>query len=58
MRKGPQMAKRVKIPKLPQLLDRKIYKSGQTRGADDDTILTARKTGYLWGNDRNLPPKA
>ena len=25
---------------------------------DDDTILTARKTGRLWGNDRNLPPKA
>lgn len=29
---------RNKIPKLPQLLDRKIYKSGQTRGADDDEI--------------------
>lgn len=42
MRKGPQMAKRVKIPKLPQLLDRKIYKSGQTRGADDDEIYQNR----------------
>lgn len=25
---------------------------------DDDTIRTARKAGRLWGNDRNLPPKA
>ncbi len=25
---------------------------------DDNTIRTARKTGRLWGNDRNLPPKA
>lgn len=24
---------------------------------DDDAILTARKAGRLWGNDRNLPPK-
>lgn len=29
-------------PKLPQLLDRKIYKSGQTRGADDDEIFQNR----------------
>jgi hypothetical protein len=26
------------LPKLPSLLDRKIYKTGQTRGADDDEI--------------------
>lgn len=31
-----------KAPKLPQLLDRKIYKSGQTRGADDDEIFQNR----------------
>lgn len=31
-----------KIPKLPQLLDRKIYKTGQTRGADDDVIFQNR----------------
>ena len=31
-----------KKPKLPQLLDRKIYKSGQTRGADDDEIYQNR----------------
>jgi hypothetical protein len=29
-------------PKLPQLLDRKIYKTGQTRGADDDEIYQNR----------------
>lgn len=31
-----------KLPKLPQLLDRKIYKTGQTRGADDDVIYQNR----------------
>ena len=30
------------LPKLPQLLDRKIYKTGQTRGADDDEIFQNR----------------
>ena len=29
-------------PKLPNLLDRKIYKTGQTRGADDDEIYQNR----------------
>jgi len=29
-------------PRLPQLLDRKIYKTGQTRGADDDVIYQNR----------------
>ena len=29
-------------PKLPQLLKRKIYKTGQTRGADDDEIFQNR----------------
>jgi hypothetical protein len=33
---------RRKLPKLPQLLDRKIYKTGQTRGADDDVIYQNR----------------
>ncbi len=33
---------KIKIPKLPQLLDRKIYKTGQTRGADDDVIYQNR----------------
>lgn len=28
--------------KLPQLLDRKLYKTGQTRGADDDVIYQNR----------------
>lgn len=36
------MPRRQVIPKLPQLLDRKIYKSGQTRGADDDEIYQNR----------------
>ena len=31
-----------KLPKLPQLLERKIYKTGQTRGADDDEIYQNR----------------
>lgn len=30
------------LPKLPQLLDRKIYKTGQTRGADDDVVYQNR----------------
>jgi len=31
-----------RIPALPKLLDRKIYKTGQTRGADDDVIFQNR----------------
>lgn len=31
-----------KLPKLPSLLSRKIYKTGQTRGADDDVIFQNR----------------
>lgn len=31
-----------KLPKLPNLLSRKIYKTGQTRGADDDVIFQNR----------------
>jgi hypothetical protein len=34
--------RRPSIPKLPELLDRKIYKTGQTRGADDDVIFQNR----------------
>jgi hypothetical protein len=34
--------KPLRLPKLPQLLDRKIYKTGQTRGADDDVIYQNR----------------
>lgn len=34
--------KKTRLPKLPQLLDRKIYKTGQTRGADDDEIYQNR----------------
>lgn len=30
------------MPKLPSLLDRKIYKTGQTRGADDDQVFQNR----------------
>lgn len=32
----------MKLPKLPLLLQRKIYKTGQTRGADDDVIYQNR----------------
>jgi hypothetical protein len=31
-----------RIPSLPKLLERKIYKTGQTRGADDDVIFQNR----------------
>jgi hypothetical protein len=31
-----------RLPTLPRLLDRKIYKTGQTRGADDDQIFQNR----------------
>lgn len=48
-----------RIPKLPELLERKIYKSGQTRGADDDEIYQNRvgRTGtvlipyYFWNEE-------
>ena len=33
---------RTRIPKLPRKLESKIYKSGQTRGADDDDIYQNR----------------
>lgn len=33
---------RQSIPQLPQLLARKLYKTGQTRGADDDVIYQNR----------------
>lgn len=36
------MPRRPAVPKLPRLLDRKIYKTGQTRGADDDVIFQNR----------------
>lgn len=36
------MARANKLPALPELLDRKIYKSGQTRGADNDEIYQNR----------------
>lgn len=36
------MATHPAIPRLPALLERKIYKTGQTRGADDDVIFQNR----------------
>ena len=36
------MVARRRMPKLPSLLKRKIYKTGQTRGADDDVIYQNR----------------
>ncbi len=36
------MVTRSRLPRLPLLLDRKIYKTGQTRGADDDVIYQNR----------------
>jgi hypothetical protein len=50
--------------KLPQLLDRKIYKTGQTRGADDDVIFQNRVgrnstvlTPYQFWNDYFVFPE-
>jgi hypothetical protein len=58
------MSKKAKVPKLPQLLDRKIYKTGQTRGADDDVIYqnrVARSSTVLipyssWSTSFKFPP--
>ena len=36
------MARKKKLPPLPSLLASKIYKTGQTRGADDDVIYQNR----------------
>ena len=36
------MNKKTRIPSLPRLLKSKIYKTGQTRGADDDVIFQNR----------------
>ncbi|HDZ3761954.1 TPA: BstXI family restriction endonuclease [Vibrio cholerae] len=36
------MSRISRLPKLPLLLQRKIYKTGQTRGADDDVIYQNR----------------
>jgi len=36
------MTRKAIIPALPKLLERKIYKTGQTRGADDDDIYQNR----------------
>ena len=55
-----------KIPKLPKLLDRKIYKSGQTRGADDDVVYQNRVNRnntvlipfHIWKNDKKLRDSA
>jgi hypothetical protein len=33
---------KARLPALPKLLDRKLYKAGQTRGADDDEIYQNR----------------
>jgi hypothetical protein len=51
------------LPKLPPLLDRKIYKTGQTRGADDDVIYQNRVGRnstvlipyYFWGQPSLFP---
>ena len=58
------MAKKSRPPKLPQLLDRKIYKTGQTRGADDDVIYQNRVgrnstvlIPYAIYNDVSSPPQ-
>jgi len=55
--------RRQRVPRLPQLLDRKIYKTGQTRGADDDVIYQNRVSRsstvlipYLLEADKAAPP--
>lgn len=52
------------LPALPQLLERKLYKTGQTRGADDDVIFQNRVSRSstvlipyrLWA-EASLPPR-
>lgn len=54
------------LPPLPSLLKRKIYKTGQTRGADDDVIYqnrVGRNSTVLipfasWSNDFTFPEEA
>lgn len=64
MNSEPKKLKSNKQPKLPQLLDRKIYKTGQTRGADDDVIYQNRVSRcstvlipYLSWNKNSRPPE-
>jgi hypothetical protein len=53
------------LPSLPKLLDRKLYKTGQTRGADDDDILqnrvlrnsTALFPYRVWNPATCMPPE-
>lgn len=48
-RAGTKVAKapkQARLPRLPMLLDRKLYKTGQTRGADDDEIFQNRVSRY------------
>ena len=55
-----------KQPKLPKLLDSKIYKSGQTRGAEDDVIYQNRVNRnntvlipyHIWEKDEKLRESA
>lgn len=57
---------RQRKPKLPALLDRKISKTGQTRGADDDVIFQNRVNRcntvlipyHQWINDAELRSKS
>lgn len=42
MRAAKSRQGKIHLPKLPALLNRKIYKTGQTRGADDDEIYQNR----------------
>ncbi len=39
------MSKNKRIPSLPKLLQSKIYKTGQTRGADDDAAIILEEEG-------------
>jgi hypothetical protein len=56
--------KKPPIPRLPALLGRKIYKTGQTRGADDDEIFQNRVgrnntvlIPYLHWDQASMPPE-
>ena len=60
------MISMAKQPKLPKLLDSKIYKSGQTRGAEDDVIYQNRVNRnntvlipyHIWEKDEKLRESA
>ncbi|WP_048193401.1 BstXI family restriction endonuclease [Methanococcoides methylutens] len=63
--KSNDKSTKIAIPKLPQMIKGKIYKTGQTRGADDDVIYQNRVLRNntvlipfsMWKNGLTFPNK-